>query len=201
MSVSRKVAKGPPRSHLFAFSVSVRAFLPIEPICGSTDRRLPLTGQHYRRTGSPRRANRPNHDWGRCAVGTQFTFLRDPDVQRIQRIVLAAPWPEPVAEAQKVLFPDLVGEPSLPRAGQSYLPALRSPAVVAFRRLSGSRLAATVSPDTPRDGFARADPLVDLPGLLHILPTSPRPLLPQPVSSGSDNSCGVARCLRGAAVP
>jgi hypothetical protein len=35
-------------------------------------------------------------------------LLRDPDVQRIQRFVLAAPRPEPVRKALEVLFPDLV---------------------------------------------------------------------------------------------
>ena len=32
----------------------------------------------------------------------------DSDVERVQRIVLAAPWPEAIREAQEVLFPDLV---------------------------------------------------------------------------------------------
>ncbi len=35
-------------------------------------------------------------------------LARNPDVERVQRIMLAAPRPEPVGEAQKVLFPDLV---------------------------------------------------------------------------------------------
>ena len=35
-------------------------------------------------------------------------LAHNPDVQRIQCIMLAAPRPEPVREAQKVLFPDLV---------------------------------------------------------------------------------------------
>jgi len=32
----------------------------------------------------------------------------DPDIQRVQRIVLAPPWSESIRESQKVLFPDLV---------------------------------------------------------------------------------------------
>src|SRR5215469_2476986 len=32
----------------------------------------------------------------------------NPDVERIQRIVLAPPWPETIRKAQKILFPDLV---------------------------------------------------------------------------------------------
>ena len=41
------------------------------------------------------------------ASSTQFTFLRpDPDRQRVQRIVLAAPRPESVREAEKVLLVD-----------------------------------------------------------------------------------------------
>jgi hypothetical protein len=32
----------------------------------------------------------------------------DSDVERIQRIVLASPWPESIRKTQKVLFPDLV---------------------------------------------------------------------------------------------
>jgi hypothetical protein len=34
--------------------------------------------------------------------------VHDPHPQRVQSILLAASWPESVAEAQKVLFPDLV---------------------------------------------------------------------------------------------
>ena len=33
---------------------------------------------------------------------------RDPDVERVQRIVLAPPWPESIRESSKVLFPNLV---------------------------------------------------------------------------------------------
>src|SRR5262249_19926769 len=32
----------------------------------------------------------------------------DSDVERVQRIVLASPWPESIRKAQKVLFPNLV---------------------------------------------------------------------------------------------
>ena len=43
------------------------------------------------------------------ASSTQFTFFRhDPDPERIQRIVLAAPRPEPVREAEEVLLVDRV---------------------------------------------------------------------------------------------
>ena len=62
--------------------------------------------------------------------------------------MLAAPRPEPVRKAQKVLFPDLVEYLSLPRAGRFCLPAPRSPMAVAFHRLSGSRLFVTVSRDS-----------------------------------------------------
>src|SRR3954453_5234207 len=33
---------------------------------------------------------------------------RDPDIQRVQRMMLAAPGPESIRKAQKVLLPDLV---------------------------------------------------------------------------------------------
>jgi hypothetical protein len=44
-------------------------------------------------------------------VGVQYPVhlaLADPDRQRVQRIVLATPWPESVAEPQEVFLPDRV---------------------------------------------------------------------------------------------
>jgi len=32
----------------------------------------------------------------------------NPDVERVQRIVLASPWSEPIRKAQEILFPNLV---------------------------------------------------------------------------------------------
>ena len=89
-------------------------------------------------------------------------LARDPDVQRVQCIVLAAPWPESVRKAQKVLFPDLVEnrpyrvlddfvfqrrdsqwslpsigfrDPDSPRRLRSICPAMDSPVQVAQSRL------------------------------------------------------------------
>src|SRR5215469_8101607 len=35
----------------------------------------------------------------------------NPDVERVQRIVLASPWSEPIRKAQEILFPNLVENP------------------------------------------------------------------------------------------
>src|SRR5450756_2275128 len=71
--------------------------------------------------------------------------------------------------------------------------------VVAFHRFSGSRLSATVSPDSPHYGFAHAGRLADPPGLLHILATSSHPLPPPLASSGCSSCCAADRYSRGAA--
>src|SRR5713226_4701052 len=71
--------------------------------------------------------------------------------------------------------------------------------VVAFHRFSGSRLSVMVSLGRPRDGFARAGRAVAPPGLVHILPTSLRPLLVQPVSSDCGNYPGADRWSHGVA--
>ena len=45
-------------------------------------------------------------------VGVQYPVhrrARDPDRQRVQRIMLAAPWPEPIREPEEIFLVDRVG--------------------------------------------------------------------------------------------
>src|ERR1019366_3062610 len=117
-------------------------------------------------------------------------LLRDPDIQRVQRFMLAALRPEPVPKTQKVLFPDLVENCPYRTLGD-----------LVFQRLAGSRPSATVSPDSPHYGFAHAGRLAAPPGLLHILATSCHPLPPPLASSGCSSCCAADQYCRGAVYP
>ena len=110
------------------------------------------------------------------ASSTQFTFLPfDPDRQRIQRIVRAAPGPEPVGEPEKVLLVD--GVEHLDHGPLDDLVLQRGDAErpqppVRLRDVRPPRRARPVAPTVHP---LRADPGGCPPGPARSHPTSPRP--------------------------
>ena len=86
---------------------------------------------------------------------TQFTFLRDPDVQRVQCIVLAAPRPESIRKTQKVLFPDLVENCPPPRSWTTLSSSAAMP--------NGRCLPSGFGIQTLRDGLRLICPAMDSP--------------------------------------
>ena len=104
---------------------------------------------------------------------------QDPDRERIQRMMRAAPWPEPVRESEKVRFVDGVQAPRPPRAGRSCLPAREPRAVAAARRSWGCTPYAPASLGTLLASAFRRDPGGSPPGSRRSAATSRRPRPPR----------------------
>src|SRR6185437_6796715 len=107
----------------------------------------------------------------------------DPHRQRVQRIVLAAPRPEPIREPEEVLLLDRVqhhddralDDPRVKPEDKPYPPARQPPAAAACRPPSGYTSGGTVAAGKPPDGPDHANPRASARGLPRSPATSVHP--------------------------